>query len=56
MIMRIEKCTRCGRQVSVLLPDLFPDITAKSLEKFKRLSLIPIKNLCKHCADNKEEN
>ena len=51
MIVRIDKCPKCGNQVSILMPDLFPNLTAKQLEKFKNLSLIPIENHCRQCKE-----
>ena len=51
MIIRIDKCPKCGNDVVVVMPDLFPNLTAKQLEKFKRLSLMPIEDNCRHCKE-----
>lgn len=55
MIVRSDVCPKCGNQVTVILPELFPNLTAKALEKYKRISLTPISHYCRNCAKDKEE-
>jgi hypothetical protein len=46
----------CGNTVKIILPDLFPELSAKKLEKYKELTTKPISSFCKLCALKNRRN
>lgn len=53
MIVRVDKCEKCGEDVVIVMPDLFPDLTQDKLVKFKELSMRPAYMFCKNCKERK---